>query len=155
MAANLSHRALSSSPSINYESGLKEPLAGPEHGGGCCRSPVCRVPSNTARAAPGPFPPLPTPIFTQNSIRIHSSSPDRAGRGDTEILTVPKSFPLEIQPCPHRQRWRWTQREFLKLESRMVEGSDSINTTKAIFTLRSRSSQDWAFKHNLASPADI
>lgn len=148
MAANLSHRALSSSPSINYESGLKAPLAVPEHGGGCCRSPVCRVPSNTARAAPGPFP----PIFTQNSIQIHSSSPDR---GDTEILTVPKSFPLEIQPCPHRQRWRWTQREFLKLESRMVEGSDSINTTKAIFTLRSCSSQDWAFKHNLASPADI
>lgn len=62
MNANLSHRALSFSPNINYESGLKALPAAPERGVACAQP--CPLPGTTAGTATGHFspslPPSPT-----------------------------------------------------------------------------------------------
>lgn len=65
MNADLSHRALSPSPNINYESGLKALPAVPEH------SPA--LPSTTAETATGHFSPLlpPSPKTAPEYIAFH------------------------------------------------------------------------------------
>lgn len=92
MNANLSHRALSFSPNMNYGSGLKALPAVRRH-----TDPPARYPLMLQKP--------PRPIALPNSIHSALDKNSKGEAKETEILTASNNFSLEIQSFLHRQQW--------------------------------------------------